>query len=80
VGLAGIAGRVLRHVPPFLLTGLALVIGSMPAWPLARHWKVPPRTLALGIYGCSDTTSCCSSRCGWPRRWKRTWSTTCGRC
>jgi drug/metabolite transporter (DMT)-like permease len=44
-------GVSLRHVPPFLLTGLALVIGSMPAWPLARHWKVPPRTLALGIYG-----------------------------
>ncbi len=41
----------LRHVPPFLLTGLALVIGSVPAWPLARQWKVPPRTLALGIYG-----------------------------
>jgi drug/metabolite transporter (DMT)-like permease len=23
----------------------------VPAWPLVRHWKVPPRTLALGIYG-----------------------------
>ena len=44
-------GLALSHVPPFLLTGLALVIGSMPAWPLARHWKVPPLTLALGIYG-----------------------------
>jgi drug/metabolite transporter (DMT)-like permease len=44
-------GVALRHVPPFLLTGLALVIGSVPAWPLARHWRVPPRTLALGIYG-----------------------------
>jgi drug/metabolite transporter (DMT)-like permease len=44
-------GVALRHVPPFLLTGLALVIGSVPAWPLARQWKVPPRTLALGIYG-----------------------------
>ncbi|NNU45083.1 DMT family transporter [Ramlibacter montanisoli] len=41
----------LRHVPPFLLTGLALVIGSVPAWPLARQWKVPARTLALGLYG-----------------------------
>jgi len=41
----------LTHVPPFLLTGLALVIGSVPAWPLLRQWKVPPRTLALGIYG-----------------------------
>jgi drug/metabolite transporter (DMT)-like permease len=44
-------GVALRHVPPFLLTGLALVIGSVPAWPLARQWKVPPPTLALGIYG-----------------------------
>jgi drug/metabolite transporter (DMT)-like permease len=44
-------GVALRHVPPFLLTGLGLVIGSIPAWPLARHWRVPPRTLALGVYG-----------------------------
>jgi drug/metabolite transporter (DMT)-like permease len=44
-------GVSLRHVPPFLLTGLALVIGSIPAWPLVKQWKVPPRTLALGIYG-----------------------------
>lgn len=44
-------GVALRHVPPFLLTGLALVVGSVPAWPLARQWKVPARTLALGIYG-----------------------------
>ena len=27
-------GVTLRHVPPFLLTGIALVIGSLPAWPL----------------------------------------------
>ncbi len=44
-------GVTLKHVPPFLLTGLALVIGSIPAWPLCKQWKVPPRTLALGIYG-----------------------------
>ncbi|HXD39039.1 MAG TPA: DMT family transporter [Ramlibacter sp.] len=44
-------GVSLQHVPPFLLTGLALVIGSVPSWPLARQWKVPPTTLALGIYG-----------------------------
>src|SRR5678815_2324845 len=44
-------GVALRHVPPFLLTGLALVIGSVPAWPLVRQWKVPASTLALGIYG-----------------------------
>ncbi len=41
----------LAHVPPFLLTGLALLIGSVPAWPLARQWRVPPSTLLLGVYG-----------------------------
>jgi len=44
-------GLLLKHVPPFLLTGIALVIGSIPAWPLARQWKVPASTLALGICG-----------------------------
>jgi len=48
-------GVTLRHVPPFLLTGIALVIGSVPAWPLVarnpRLWAVPPSTLALGICG-----------------------------
>jgi len=44
-------GVSLKHVPPFLLTGLALVIGSVPSWPLVRQWRVPPATLALGIYG-----------------------------
>ena len=49
-GLASL-GLALKHLPPFLLTGIALVIGSVPAWPLMRQWKVPPRTLALGLYG-----------------------------
>lgn len=49
-GLAAL-GLALRHVPPFLLTGIALVIGSIPAWPLLRQWRVPLPTLALGIYG-----------------------------
>jgi len=44
-------GVSLSHVPPFLLTGLALLIGSLPAWPLARLWRVPAATLALGVYG-----------------------------
>ncbi len=48
-------GVALRHVPPFLLTGIALVIGSALAWPLVarnpRLWAVPPSTLALGVYG-----------------------------
>ena len=44
-------GVALAHVPPFLLTGLALVIGSVPSWPLARRWRIPPSTLLLGVYG-----------------------------
>lgn len=52
--LAGF-GVALAHVPPFLLTGLALLLGSVIALPLSRfdlrQWRVPPRTLALGVYG-----------------------------
>lgn len=44
-------GLALQHVPPFLLTGIGLLAGSVPAWPLWKQWKVPPSTLALGIYG-----------------------------
>jgi len=44
-------GVALAHLPPFLLTGVALVVGSVPAWPLMRQWRVPAATLLLGIYG-----------------------------
>lgn len=48
-------GLSLAHVPPFLLTGLGLLIGSLIALPLSRfdlrQWRVPPTTLALGVYG-----------------------------
>jgi len=48
-------GLSLAHVPPFLLTGLALLIGSVVALPLSRFdlrtWKIPLSTLALGVYG-----------------------------
>ena len=48
-------GVALGHVPPFLLTGLSLLIGSLIALPLSgfklARWKVPLPTLALGIYG-----------------------------
>lgn len=48
-------GVSLSHVPPFLLTGLALLIGSLIALPLSGFrlsaWKIPPATLALGVYG-----------------------------
>jgi drug/metabolite transporter (DMT)-like permease len=41
----------LAQVPPFLLTGLALLIGSVPAWPFYRQWRVAPRAFALGVGG-----------------------------
>ena len=48
-------GVALSHVPPFLLTGLALLVGSLIALPLSRFqlpcFKVPLPTLALGVYG-----------------------------
>lgn len=48
-------GVALSHVPPFLLTGLALLVGSLIALPLSRfdlrQWRVPASTLALGVYG-----------------------------
>lgn len=48
-------GVYLKHVPPFLLTGLALLIGSTLALPQVamnrQAWRVPPTTLALGVYG-----------------------------
>jgi len=44
-------GVSLGQVPPFLLTGLALLIGSVPAWPHWRQWRVSRSALALGVYG-----------------------------
>jgi drug/metabolite transporter (DMT)-like permease len=48
-------GVSLKHVPPFLLTGVALLIGSTLALPFVlrdrRQWRIPPATLALGVYG-----------------------------
>lgn len=48
-------GVALSHVPPFLLTGLALLVGSVIALPLSRfdvrQWRVPLSTLAMGVYG-----------------------------
>ena len=46
-----VLGTLLAHVPPFLLTGIALLVGSVPAWPFFRQWKVSRSALALGIYG-----------------------------
>jgi drug/metabolite transporter (DMT)-like permease len=48
-------GVSLGHVPPFLLTGCGLLIGSLIGLLLSRgrvqQWKVPLPTLALGVYG-----------------------------
>lgn len=48
-------GVQLAHVPPFLLTGLGLLVGSVIALPLSRfqlaRWIVPAPTLLVGIYG-----------------------------
>jgi len=48
-------GVSLQHLPPFLLTGCGLLIGSAIGLILSRGrpdaWRVPASTLALGVYG-----------------------------
>jgi drug/metabolite transporter (DMT)-like permease len=52
-------GLALSHVPPFLLTGIALLVGSLLALPLSwrdgrlnlSSWKMPWQHLLLGVYG-----------------------------
>lgn len=48
-------GVSLGHIPPFLLTGCSLLIGSLIGLVLSggrvQQWKVPLPTLALGLYG-----------------------------
>lgn len=46
-----VLGMLLAHIPPFLLTGIALLVGSVPAWPFFRQWRVSWFALALGVYG-----------------------------
>jgi drug/metabolite transporter (DMT)-like permease len=45
----------LSEIPPFLLTGIGLVIGSFVSLPLSGFklsaWKIPFKTLLVGIYG-----------------------------
>ena len=54
-GTLATLGVALNHVPPFLLTGLALLVCSVMALPLSgfklSRWKVPLPTLALGVGG-----------------------------
>ncbi len=46
-------GVALKHVPPFLLTGISLALGSVLAWPFVlrdpRQWRIAPSTLGLGV-------------------------------
>jgi drug/metabolite transporter (DMT)-like permease len=46
---------LLSEIPPFLLTSIGLVIGSLISLPLSGFklsaWKVPARTLTVGVYG-----------------------------
>jgi len=44
-------GLALSHLPPFLLTGCALVLGALPGVWRWREWRVPPCTLLLGVCG-----------------------------
>ena len=48
-------GVALKHIPPFLLTGVGLLLGSLLALPFVlrdrRAWRIPASTLALGVYG-----------------------------
>ena len=48
-------GVALAHIPPFLLTGIGLLLGSLLALPFVlrdrRAWHIPASTLALGVYG-----------------------------
>jgi drug/metabolite transporter (DMT)-like permease len=47
-------GVSLKHVPPFLLTGVALMVGSVLSWPYVlkdpRLWQIRPSTLGLGVF------------------------------
>jgi drug/metabolite transporter (DMT)-like permease len=44
-------GLALSHLPPFLLTGCALLVGAVPGLLHWRRWRVPLPTLLLGIGG-----------------------------
>lgn len=48
-------GASLGHIPPFLLTGIGLLIGSLAALPVSRFdlkkLKATPRAIALGVFG-----------------------------
>src|SRR5271157_5360539 len=44
-------GSRLSHLPPLLMTGIALCNGGCLGLAKVREWRVPARTLAIGIAG-----------------------------
>lgn len=44
-------GSRLNHLPPFLLVGIALCIGSLIGLARIKEWRVPLKTFAVGVYG-----------------------------
>ena len=52
--LASLA-TLLSNIPPFLLTGIGLIIGALVSLPSLRYgltpWKIPLKTLMIGVYG-----------------------------
>ena len=73
-------GLALAHLPPFLLTGCALVARrAARRVALARVARAAAPRCCSASRASSASTSCCSSRCASRRRSRRTSSTTCGR-
>ena len=74
-------GVALAHLPPFLLTGLALHRRQRAGVAAGRQWRRAARRRSRSAStACSAFTSCSSSRCAMRRRSRPTSSTTCGRC
>jgi drug/metabolite transporter (DMT)-like permease len=44
-------GLALAHLPPFLLVGIALLVGACCGAHRLRDWRAPLPVLALGVYG-----------------------------
>ena len=48
-------GASLTHIPPFLLTGIGLLVGSLVAFPVSRFdvrkLKATPKALGVGVFG-----------------------------
>lgn len=54
IGLWGTLAAIsvhLRHMPPFLLVGLSLLIGGCMSLHRVRAWRASGASLALGVYG-----------------------------